>query len=162
MLPIYSKKRTVEREHLSVAAYVIACARYGRDEEHGTQKGQHDHGNSYMAAVPADASLQAIEDDSQQGTHDDHGMEADQTALEEVAQAHCLSQTVVIGIADDKTGEDEEEIHGKVTVVDGGDDRASGGERQSFKDVVEYHQQGGHSSQSVEEFIMGFGVRKCG
>ena len=153
---------SVQREHLAVATDVIAGTRYGGDEKQGTQQGEHNHGRGHAGAVPLLAALQHVEHHAQYGAHYNHGVQADEASLEEVAQGQRFAPTVVVGIADDEAGEDEEEIHGQVAMVDDGDEGASGGEGQSLEDVVEHHEQGCHPTQSVQDFIMRLGVHVGG
>ena len=103
-----------------------------------------------MGAVPLHRALQQIEYHTQHSSHYNHRVESNQSTLEEVAQTHAFAQAVVVSIADDETGQDEEEVYGQITVVDDGNEGTSGGKGQTFEDVVEHDQQGGYSSQPVE------------
>ena len=152
--------RAVEREHLAVSTDVIACSRCGGYEKHGTEQSQHNHRRGNVRPVPADTTLEAVEDDSQHSPHDNHRVEANQPALEEIPEAHRLAQAVVVGIADDKSGEDKEEIHSQIAVVDGSNQRAPCGKRQSLEYMVENHQEGSHTAQAVENLVMRFRVRE--
>ena len=108
------------------------------------------------------AALQHVEHHAQHGTHHNHGVQADEAPLEEVAQRERLAPAVVVGIADDEAGKDEEEVYGQIAVVDHRDDGASGGEGQSLEDVVKHYQQGSYPAQAVQDFVVGFGVHVGG
>ena len=60
--------------------------------------------------------LEVEEQGANEGTADDHRMKANETTLEEGPCCHSVP-TVVVGIADDKAGENEEEVNGQITVV---------------------------------------------
>lgn len=49
-------------------------------------------------------------------------MQADEAALEEFSQCQCLSPSVVVCVADDETGKDEEEVNRQIAVIDFLDD----------------------------------------
>ena len=85
----------VQREHLAVAADVIARARSGRDEEQGAQQGQHDHRCGHAGAVPLFAALEHVEHHAQHGAHHNHGVQADEAPLEEIAQGQRLAPAVI-------------------------------------------------------------------
>ena len=49
-------------------------------------------------------------------------MQADEAALEEVADGESLTPTVVVGIGNDEAGEEEEEVYRELPVVERADD----------------------------------------
>ena len=75
-----------------------------------------------------------------------HGLQADQPALEEVADGH-LFPPVVVGVADDEAGENEEEIDGQVSVIDFLVQMTGG---VGFEQMEADDRQGCHSAQSVQ------------
>ena len=85
-------------------------------------------------------------------------MQTDESATEKVAQREPFLPAVVVGIADNKTREDEEEVDSKIAVVDECDDRAPSCKGEAFENVVEYHEQGRHASEPVEQGIVGLGI----
>ena len=111
-----------------------------------------------MCAVPSFASLQNIEYDAQHGAHHDHGVQTYESAFEKVTQRHGASQTVVVGVTDDETGQNEEKVDGQVSVVDDNDRSAARSKGKTFENVVEYDQQGCNSAQTVQELIVGLGI----
>ena len=73
-------------------------------------------------------------------------MQAYETTFEETADAH-LSPTVIIGITDDKTREDEEKVNSYVSVVKRAYYSVSCavcnlGKRESFKNMIKKYQYG--------------------
>ena len=76
-------------------------------------------------------------------------MEPDQPPFEEPGHAHHIP-SVIVGIADYKSGKDEEEIHGQVSVVDDLVCRSSGIGLEQMECDDQY---GCHSSQSVQDFV---------
>ena len=56
-----------------------------------------------MFAIPLYGTLHEEGSRSQYCSHDYHWMKADQAAFEKVTGSHCLSQAVVISIADHET-----------------------------------------------------------
>lgn len=126
---VFKEKRPawpVQWKHLAIAAYVIPGTGGGGNKEQSTKQGKHNHGCGYMASIPTYRTLKQIENHSQQGTHHNHGMQAYQTPFEEVAEAHVLTQTVVVGIAYDKARQDEKEINSQVAVVNDSNRCSSG------------------------------------
>lgn len=160
---IFKKQRpagTVQRKHLPVSAYVITRSRIGRYEKHRQQEGQHDCGGSHLRAVPLHPSLDKEGNATDNRSHDNHRMKANQSSLEEAFQGQIFFPAVVVSIADDKTRKYKEKVDGQVAVVDDRDEGAPSGKRETFKNVIKHHQQCGHSSQSVEQFIMRFRIGK--
>ena len=75
-----------------------------------------------------------------------HGLQADQAPLEETADGHP-PPTVVVGVADDEAGENEEEINGQVSVIDFLVQMTGG---VGFEQMEADDRQGCHSAQSVQ------------
>ena len=65
-----------------------------------------------MAAVPAFHACKQEGDGSDECAHHDHGMKADETTAEEFACREGFAPAVVVGVADDKPREHEEEVYG--------------------------------------------------
>ena len=78
-------------------------------------------------------------------------MQTGQTAFEEAPSGH-LVPAVIIRITDDKTREDEEEIHRQIAVID---DLRSEKRVVRLKTVKKNHQQRGHATQPVQYLIAG-------
>ena len=152
--------RSVEREHLTIAANLIRNSRHCRNHAHCKQHGNHDPACRSNASIPSFAS------DSEEGygaynsSHDQHRVQTNKAAFEKFAHGH-LVPAVIICIADHKSGKDEEEVHSNMAVVQGSDQSAahaigSLGKRESFKDVVNDNQQGCDTSQAIQQLVMRF------
>ena len=87
-----------------------------------------------------------------QHTENHHGVKSCHTALEEVLHRH-LVPTVIVGIADDEAAQGEEEIHGQIAMREKKTDIFG---RITLHEVIEDHHQGGHPSQSIQNFVSGF------
>lgn len=61
---------------------------------------------------------------------------------------------VIVSIAGNKARQDEKEIYGQITVVDG---LVGAAVKISFQQMIAHNKQGGYSSQSVKNFVTGFG-----
>ena len=158
---VFEKERpagTVEGEHLAVATHLARTTGYGGNHEHGKKQGHHHPRGGYRRAIPLHRTLDEEGSGTQHGSHDHHRMQTDDSATEEVAQRESLLPAVIVGIADNETGEDEEEVDGQITVVDECDDRAPSCKGEAFENVVEYHEQGRHASEPVEQGIVGLGI----
>lgn len=117
----------VEGIHLAVSSDIGTEAGPARHEEEGHHEGEgYPAGRSVMAA-PIHSALNEEGDEAQYGTGNDHVIEAYETAERELAGGEAFLPTPVVGIADDETGEEEEEIDGEIAVVAGlGVDAAAG------------------------------------
>lgn len=73
-------------------------------------------------------------------------MKADETPAEKGAEGQGLAPTIVVGIANDKTGEYEEEVDGKVAVVDEVDGWFATRKLESLKHVIPHDKKGCHTS----------------
>lgn len=157
--------RPVEREHLAVAAHLVRTARPCRNHEHGAQQGQHGHRHRYAAAIPALAALKEEADQSYHGGKHHERMQPDNAAAEEVAHREAALPTVVVGIADNETRQQEEEVDGQVAVVEVGERAVAhtahrAGKGVALEDMGDHDKQGGHAAQAVEQFIVRLGVGK--
>ena len=136
--------RAVERIHLADSP---DFGTGGRGDEQGVhQRGYEQHGHGDFRDIPDRAALKVEHDGSDQGSDHDHGLQADQPALEEVADGH-LFPPVVVGVADDEAGENEEEINGQVSVIDFLVQMTGG---VGFEQMEADDRQGCHSAQSVQ------------
>ena len=79
-------------------------------------------------------------------------METDQTSLEETLQAE-LRPSVVVCISHDEAGEDEEEVHCKIAVVEFLVDGTCG---EAFEYMEPYDHQGCNTSEAVQQFVTWF------
>ena len=95
-----------------------------------------------MGTIPGHTSLQQETHGTDEGTCNNHRMQAYETTLEKVSYCESLLPTAVIGITDDKTRKDKEEIHGKITVWDRRPVKA-------LKHMIQYHHQGCNTAQPV-------------
>ena len=86
-------------------------------------------------------------------------MQPDESPFEESLECQRGFPPVVVCIPDYETGKYEEEIDGHVSVVEM---LVQGACSETFEDMVAYHQQGSDTTESVQKFIMGFRIRKCG
>ena len=107
-----------ERKHFAIASYLVSATWQGGNHQHGAEQGYHHRRYRSRCAVPGYGSLKDEHYESYQGTHHYHRMQADEAALEEFSQRQCLSPTVIIGVADDETGKNEEEVNRQIAVVD--------------------------------------------
>lgn len=148
--------RAVERIHLADSP---DFGTGGRGDEQGVhQRGYEQHGHGDFRDIPDRAALKVEHDGSDQGSDHDHGLQADQPALEEVADGH-LFPPVVVGVADDEAGENEEEIDGQVSVIDFLVQMTGG---VGFEQMEADDRQGCHSAQSVQYVVMRLGVGESG
>lgn len=149
---------TVEREHLTVAPHLGTGARQRRDQEHVQQQCQHHQREGCNRAVPHLPAGEEEGERPQQGAHHHHRLQADQSPPEEILPRHLSPPAVVVGIPHHEAGEDEEEVHRQVAVVEllvvG-----AGGER--LEDMVPDHHDGCHAAQPVQDAVMRFGVCEC-
>ena len=76
-------------------------------------------------------------------------VESDEAAAQETAYGQAPFPPVVVGIADDKTGEDEEEIDGQIAM------RKDVG-LTGIEDVEDKHHQRCHAAQAVKNLVMRF------
>ena len=90
-----------------------------------------------MCPVPFYTALNQERDNSQNRSHDNHRVKTNQTAFEEIFHGQRLRPAVVIRIADNETGQDKEEIHCQITMIDTFDGSASG-KSVAFEDVIPY------------------------
>ena len=74
-----------------------------------------------------------------------------QPPLEKCGQVHPVP-SVIVCVAYHESRQDIEEVHCEISVVDALVDGRSG---ESLADMVEYDQQGGYASETVEKFVMG-------
>ena len=146
----------VQRVHLPHAPDFGPGGRRNQQSVH--QRGEEQRPDRHRRYVPDGASLEIEHHGADQGSDDDHRVQADETPFEELPDRH-LRPTVVVGVADDETREDEEEIDGQVAVVDPLVEVAG---RISLEQVKAHDRQRGHAAQSVENVVMRFGIRKCG
>jgi len=85
-------------------------------------------------------------------------------ALQEVRHRH-LTPAVVIGIGDDEAGQQKEEVHRQIAVVDDLPVRIAASVR--LEHVERHHDQGGDPAQTVQNGVMGLcggrgGRGRCG
>lgn len=74
--------------------------------------------------------------------------------MEESSQRKRLSPSAVIGIAYDKTGKDEEEVDGKIAVIDKVDNGLVARKLESLEYVIPYYEERRYASQTVEKGVM--------
>ena len=98
-------------------------------------------------------------------------MQTDQAALEEIPYPHAPADSgsvprpslpaIIVSVSDHEAGEDEEEVHGQIPVIELLVQRTG---RKALEHVVPYHHQGGHSAQPVQNGIVRLGIRegRCG
>ena len=98
-------------------------------------------------------------------------MQTDQASLEEIPYPHAPADSgsvprpslppVVVSVSDHEAGEDEEEVHGQIPVIELLVQRTG---REALEHVIPYHHQGGHSAQPVQNGVVRLGVRegRCG
>lgn len=92
--------------------------------------------------------IQACPDDR---THDDHRMEPYQPSFEESSYRHPVPP-VVVGISYYESGEDEEKVHGEISVIDNLLCRSRG---ICLKKMEKNHQHRCHPAQPVENLVAG-------
>jgi len=139
--------------HLAPAAQVHGgrhrqqCHADGHDQQHAPQRRVGDHREERPA-------LEVESERADDHRDDDHRMQADQPALEEFARRHA-GPAVVVRIADDEAGEQEEEVHGQVAVVD---DLCEAADRVGLAQVERDDRERRDAAQAVEDRVMTFGV----
>ena len=143
--------RPVERKRLRVAADIEAERR--GEEEEGEDEGCKHHGCPHAIALPVRETLQSEAGQTNDGSHDHHGVQADEAAADEAPHSQpAVGQTGIVGIAHDEAGEDEEEIHGQEAVVEmlfGSTLREGDG----FKEMIDQYPDGGYSAQAIENDV---------
>ena len=78
-------------------------------------------------------------------------MQTDEATLQEVPRGHLAAgQSVIVGIADDETREDEEEIHSQITVID---DLVGDAFRVGLEQVEAHHQDGCYATETVQNLV---------
>ncbi len=89
-------------------------------------------------------------------------MQADETAADEAPHGKTpRPQTIIIGIADHETGEDEKEVDSEIAVVDAPDGRrVATREGKALEDMIDEHQKGCRTAQTIEDEIVGTTVGK--
>jgi len=118
-----------------------------QDQKHASDRNAGDH---FVRSSGAEVERRGAD----QHTHHHHRMQADQTALEEIAVGHA-SPAVVVGIADDEARKDKEEIDGQIAVVDDLVGMARGMRLEKMKS---HDDQRRDAAQTVEDRIMGLRV----
>ena len=146
VLEHHAPLRNVQHKHLAVGAYVPL----GRDGDHA-EAGQNllkEVADARSADAGIVVALLKIEQGgTEQHTEEHHGLQADQTRLEEVPAAHpAAAHPPLVGIADDKAGEHEKEVDTEITMVQVFVHRVV---RERFTQVKNDHHQGCHASQAV-------------
>ena len=101
-------------------------------------------------AVPLHAALDQIGHGAERHAEYDHRVESDHAAQHEAGGGHAFAPAVVVGITENEAGEHEEEVDGKITMVQHLVDGRSG---ESFAEMVEDHENGRDSAQAVEQVI---------
>lgn len=114
-----------------------------------------------MGAVPSLHACKQEGDCTYQRTHHHHGVKAYEAPTEEASQGERLAPAVIIGIANDKTREDEKEIHGKVAMVDKVNYGLVACKLEALKHMIPHDEQSCHAAKSIEQSVMGFGIGKC-
>lgn len=94
-------------------------------------------------------------DGAQQKAQDNHRMQPDQSPPEEILHFQSTLPPIVIGITDNKSGEDEEEIDSQISVVK---PLIDGAGCEPFENMVENDHQGCNPAQSVEYLIVRFSI----
>lgn len=111
-----------------------------------------------MRTVPLDAALQRECYCTYHHSNHNHGMQTYESALEKFASFHRLP-TVVVGVTNHETRQDEKEINGEIAVIEM---LVNGTCSKSLKHMIPYHHECRYTSQSVKKRIVGFGVGKRG
>ena len=82
-------------------------------------------------------------------------MQADEPAFEKVFCFQTGTPSVVIGITDNESRQNEKEIDGQVSVIESLVDGAC---CKTFENMIQNNHEGRHTAQSVEDFVMGFSI----
>ena len=146
----------VERIHLADAPDFDAGRRGDHQCVH--QRGCEQRRDRDLRDVPHGAPLCVEHRSADECADDDHGLQADETAFEKLADRHA-PPAVVVGVTDDEAREDEEEVDGQIAVVDPLVEMARG---VGFEEVEADDGQRGYAAQSVEDVVVGFRVGECG
>lgn len=156
----------IEGEHLAIAAHLTRASRHGGQHQHGGKQSQHGMREGHAAAIPLPASLHQKGHQAHNGGQNHHGMKTDHAAAEETGEAETAPPTVVIGIADDETRKQEEEVHSQIAMIEM-PDRAIAhavyrlGKGKALEDMMKNNEQGGHPAQSIEQLVVRLGVGKA-
>ena len=78
--------RTIQRKHFAIATHFVSSTRPSRDETASKQKRQYDTGSRSNGTIPLGTTTQQESNCTDDGTHDNHRMQTNQTTLEEIAQ----------------------------------------------------------------------------
>lgn len=90
--------------------------------------------------------------------HDDHRVKTYEAALEEAPGGHSVP-TIVVGITDDETGEDKEEIDSEIAVIDM---LLAAPWCVGFEQVEQYNKYCGYTAESVKDLISRLGCEVFG
>ena len=137
----------VERIHLADAPDFDAGRRGDHQCVH--QRGCEQRRDRDLRDVPHGAPLRVEHRSADECADDDHGLQADETAFEKLADRHA-PPAVVVGVTDDEAREDEEEVDGQIAVVEHLVGRAFG---VGFQQMEGHHDHRRHAAQSVEDFV---------
>lgn len=144
--------RPVQRIHLPQAPNFGAGR--SRDQQRIDERGQQQGRDRHLRNVPHRTSLEIKHDRPNHSPHDDHRVKAYDPAFDEILHGHRFP-AVVVSIANDKTGQNKEEIDSQITVVDL---LIQMTRRIGFEYMKPYDHNGGHAAQSVEDHVMRFRV----
>ena len=142
--------RSIERVHFSQTPDFHAGRR--RDQQDVDEGGGQQGDDRDLRYVPYGAALEVEDERADDRPDRYHGLQAYEAALDEFLGRHCFP-AVVVGVADDKAGQHEEEVDGQVAVVDDLVHMAGG---VGFKDVEPHDDNGGHPAQSVKNVVVVF------
>ena len=109
-----------------------------------------------MGAVPSLHTGEQKRHGAYQRSQHHHRVKTYQTTTEETAHCKRFAPTVVVGIANDKAREQEEEVDGKIAVVDKVDEGLVACKLKTFEYMIPYDEHCSHATQTVKQGIVGF------
>lgn len=157
----------VEGKHLAIAAHLARASGHSGQHKHGRKQSQHGVRERHTAAIPLLATLHQEGHQTHNGGPKHHGVKPNHAAAEETGESEATPPTVVIGIADDETREQEEEVHGQIAMVEM-PNRAIAhavyrlGKGKALEDMMKNYDESGHTAQSIKQLVVRLGVGKAG
>ena len=150
VFPLQRPRGAVEGVGLGPAADVhgVGQGKHGEAPEHHQQ---HHVPRGLVDQRELGTAAEVEQHGAEEGAQQHHGVQTDETAFEEVPRGHAVP-AVVVGIADNKARQHEEEVDGKVAVIDG---LTGASAVVGLKEVIGHDEHGAHAAKAVEYRVAG-------
>lgn len=144
----------VEGEKFFIAANIIGGRLGNHQEAEDDVEEELPNGGGGDAGIVV-AGLEIEEGCSEQDAEEHHGLKTNEANLAEIPARHLAAlKPGIIGITDDETGEDEEEIDGEEAVVEVLIDGVVG---EGFAEMEDDDHQGSYTAKTIENIETGLG-----